>query len=230
MTRVMRVNTSSKRKSVKGPSAKSGKRAHHVWSDRVIAVKIPTDPQYPARASANSMPSAGLQHPNIVRARRFRPIRRSPYLAMEYVPGTSLLLRPLIEQNSRRKRESAILKQVLLKRSQFAHKNGVIYPQAMKPENVLIDNGVAKLTDFGLGKSFVAEGGANSIVYLYARNSAAGGVVGTMAYMSPCLSESRVAGRCTGGYLRVRRNALRTAHRRAAPAGCGSALRSANQD
>jgi serine/threonine protein kinase len=156
------------------------KARHHVWSDRVIAVKIPTDPQYLRALQREGSAIHGLQHPNIVRAVGFDPYADPPYLAMEYVPGTSL--RPLIGKIPV---EEGIgyLKQVLSALA-FAHKNGVIH-RDVKPENVLIDNGVAKLTDFGLGKSFVAEGGANSIVYSASLNSAAGGVVGTMAYMSP---------------------------------------------
>lgn len=70
------------------------KAHHHVWVDQFVAVKIPTDPQYLRNLQSEGTAVHGLQHPNIVRAIGFDPYASPAYLAMEYVPGTSL--RPLI--------------------------------------------------------------------------------------------------------------------------------------
>ena len=83
--------------SAAGPSARSGAR-HHVWTDQFVAVKIPTDPAIPPQPPGRGAAIHGLVHPNIVRAIGFDPYAETPYLAMEYVPGTSL--RPLIEKRS----------------------------------------------------------------------------------------------------------------------------------
>jgi len=69
---------------------------HHVWHDRVVAVKIPTDPQYLRNLQREGVAIHGLTHPNIVRALGFDPYADPPYLTMEFVPGTSL--RPLVQK------------------------------------------------------------------------------------------------------------------------------------
>jgi serine/threonine protein kinase len=155
---------------------------HHMWADQIVAVKIPTDPQYLRALQREGIAVHGLVHPNIVRAIGFDPYADPPYLAMEYVPGTSL--RPLIGRLTVDQSVS-ILRQVLMALS-FAHSRGVIH-RDVKPENVLIHDGVAKLTDFGLGQAAatLANGGANSIAYSMSVSGADAKVVGTMDYMAP---------------------------------------------
>src|SRR5262249_30799265 len=69
---------------------------HHVWLDQVVAIKIPTDPQYVRALQREGAAIHGLVHPNIVRAIGFDPYADPPYLTMEFVAGTSL--RPLISE------------------------------------------------------------------------------------------------------------------------------------
>src|SRR5271169_4047227 len=71
---------------------------HHVWADQLVAIKIPSDPQYLRTLQREGVAIHGLVHPNIVRALGFDPYAATPYLVMEYVPGTSL--RPLIQNRS----------------------------------------------------------------------------------------------------------------------------------
>src|SRR5947209_6750211 len=68
---------------------------HHAWADKVVAIKIPTDSQYVRNLQKDGAAMHGLRHPAIVQAVDFDPYAVPPYLAMEYVPGTSL--RPLIQ-------------------------------------------------------------------------------------------------------------------------------------
>src|ERR1700743_3465254 len=85
---------------------------HHVWVDQLVAVKIPTDPQYLRNLKGEGVAIHGLVHPNIVRAIGFDPYAETPYRAMEYVPGSSL--RPLIERKSLTIPQSvSILRQIL---------------------------------------------------------------------------------------------------------------------
>src|SRR6476659_2740305 len=63
---------------------------HHVWTDQLVAIKIPTDPQYVRNLQREGVAIHGLIHPNIVRAMGFDPYADPPYLVMEYVPGTNL--------------------------------------------------------------------------------------------------------------------------------------------
>ncbi len=62
---------------------------HHVFDD-VVAIKIPTDPQYVRNLQREGVAVHGLHHPNIVRAIDLDPYADPPYFVMEYVDGPSL--------------------------------------------------------------------------------------------------------------------------------------------
>src|SRR5277367_1125856 len=88
------------------------KAHHHVWADQFVAVKIPTDPQYLRNLQREGVAIHGLQHPNIVRAIGFDPYADPAYLAMEFIPGTSL--RPLITQRALRIPDAVdVMRQIL---------------------------------------------------------------------------------------------------------------------
>lgn len=174
------------------------KAHHHVWTDQLVAIKIPTDPQYLRNLQREGVAIHGLLHPNIVRALGFDPYAQTPYLTMEYVPGTSL--RPLIQNRSLSIPDAvAIMKQVLAGLG-HAHQNGVVH-RDVKPENILVHEkafhdgfgaqGLVKVTDFGLGRA-AAETAAGSIAYSASLESpAAREIAGTLDYMPP---EQRTGG------------------------------------
>lgn len=174
------------------------KARHHVWSDQLVAIKIPTDAQYVRNLQHEGTAIHGLVHPNIVRAIGFDPYADPPYLVMEYVPGTSL--RPLIKEMKLSIDDAmAIMKQVLAGLG-YAHSQGLIH-RDIKPENILIHEralkegfktpGLVKVTDFGLGR--VANTTAvGSIAYSASLKDPAGQeIAGTLDYMAP---EQRSAG------------------------------------
>ena len=68
---------------------------HHVFDD-VVAIKIPTDPQYVRNLQREGVAIHGIRHPNIVRAIDLDPYADPPYYIMEYVDGPSL--RMVIDQ------------------------------------------------------------------------------------------------------------------------------------
>jgi len=168
------------------------KAHHHVWSDQLVAIKIPTDPQYLRNLQREGVAIHGLVHPNIVRAIGFDPYAETPYLAMEYVPGSSL--RPMIQNKSLSIPDAvAIMRQVLAGLS-HAHKNGIIH-RDVKPENVLVherafkdgfaSEGAVKVTDFGLGKA-ATDTSAGSIAYSASMATPeAREIAGTLDYMAP---------------------------------------------
>ena len=59
---------------------------HHVWTDQLVAVKIPTQTDYLRELQREGVAVHGLVHPNIVRAIGFDPYADPPYLTMEYCP------------------------------------------------------------------------------------------------------------------------------------------------
>ncbi len=165
---------------------------HHVWSDQLVAIKVPTDPAYVANLQREGVAIHGLAHPNIVRAIGFDPFAPTPYLAMEYIPGVSL--RALVDRKSLTPANTvAVLRQILAGLG-YAHERGIIH-RDIKPENILIHErtqtdgyaaeGTVKVTDFGLGR-VVNKTAMGSIAYSQDDNSdAARQIAGTLDYMSP---------------------------------------------
>ncbi len=166
------------------------KAHHHVWTDQLVAIKIPTDPQYVRNLQREGAAIHGLQHPNIVRAIGFDPYSDPPYLTMEFVPGTSL--RPLIKRREIKPEQAVNIMKQMLAGLAYAHDQGLIH-RDVKPENILIHErcgrdgygveGCIKVTDFGLGKA-ATKTAVGSIVY--STDASAGGeIAGTLDYMAP---------------------------------------------
>lgn len=168
------------------------KASHHVWTDQLVAVKIPSDPQFLRSLQREGSAIHGLVHPNIVRAIGFDPYADVPYLTMEYVPGTSL--RPLIQQKKVSVADAVSIMKQVLSGLEYAHKNNIVH-RDIKPENVLVHerafsdgfstNGTIKVTDFGLGKA-MATVASGSIAYSQSIDSPASReIAGTLDYMAP---------------------------------------------
>jgi eukaryotic-like serine/threonine-protein kinase len=155
---------------------------HHVWAEQIVAIKFPSDPAYLRQLQREGMVAAGLVHPNIVRAIGFDPFAPEPYLVMEFVDGPSL--RERLRQSRPTVAESIAIIRGVLRGLEFAHERGIVH-RDLKPENILLTrDGVAKLTDFGLG--FAAQRAADSIAYSRSTNDpAAVKLAGTLDYMSP---------------------------------------------
>jgi serine/threonine-protein kinase len=164
---------------------------HHVWSDQQVAIKIPTDPQYIRNLQHEGTAIHGLQHPNVVRAMGFDPYAETPYLTMEYVPGTSL--RPLITAKKISPKDAVHIMRQVLAGLGYAHTQGVVH-RDVKPENILVHEkafkegfgaeGCVKVTDFGLGKAALKA--AESIAFSATGDTdAAREIAGTLEYMAP---------------------------------------------
>lgn len=174
------------------------KAKHHAWTDRVVAVKIPTDPAYVRELQREGFAAPQLIHPGIVRALAFDAFATPPYLAMEYVPGGNLRERiahgPMTAEQA-----TTILRQVLGALS-HAHGQGVVH-RDVKPENILIHQradidgfaspGAVMLTDFGLGQSSHRNSATSIAMSMSVASPDAAKLVGTLNYMSP---EQRVGG------------------------------------
>jgi serine/threonine-protein kinase len=117
--------------------------------------------------------SAGtLSHPNIVTVYDVGTEGDTPFIAMEYVPG-STLEQLINEQHVLSFQEIAELIVPICSALDYAHENGVIH-RDIKPANILLDRGRRpKITDFGVAK--LSESGMTRT----------GAIVGTPWYMSP---------------------------------------------
>jgi serine/threonine protein kinase len=174
------------------------KARHHVWSDQLVAIKIPIDAQFVRNLQREGAAIHGLMHPNIVRAIGFDPYADPAYLTMEYVPGSSL--RPLIASKKLNVDQSIAVMRQVLAGLDYAHEHNIVH-RDVKPENILINeqaagsgygvDGMVKVTDFGLGRAATATA-VGSIAYSASMNDAAGKeIAGTLDYMSP---EQRAGG------------------------------------
>jgi len=170
------------------------KAVHHVWKDRVVAVKIPTDPHYVRHLRDEGVALQRLEHPNIVRALGLDPWADPPYFVMEYVDGCSL--RALLELHPRGlpvETLDAVLHAILTALA-HAHERG-IYHRDIKPENVLVRGARGgdrrpvrspdvRLTDFGLVRAEPRPTG--SLEQSGSMDAAAARrLTGTLAYMAP---------------------------------------------
>jgi len=115
---------------------------------------------------------ARLEHPNLVRVVDVGTSGRLPFIVMELVPSGTLM--QWVERNG--PMPEALAVDALIQVAQGlgeVHRNGVIH-RDIKPHNVLInEQGVCKITDFGIAQE--SEEGLTR----------AGSVMGTMGYMAP---------------------------------------------
>jgi len=131
--------------------------------------------QFEERMLREAHAAAALSHPNIVTVHDvgLDPVRRFPYIVMEYVPGASL--KDLLDGQHRLSPDLALrFGDSLADALVAAHKAGIIH-RDIKPANILVRNtdGVVKITDFGVARLAASE------------LTRTGAVVGSPAYMSP---------------------------------------------
>lgn len=117
---------------------------------------------------------AQLDHPNLVRVYDFARDGSTPYIVVEYVPGTDL--RRLVRSQGRlTQRQAASVILQAARGLDYAHKRGLIH-RDIKPGNILVTSeGIAKVSDLGLA----------GFVHDAENDPRAGKIVGTADYLSP---------------------------------------------
>jgi len=157
----------------------------HEGLGRRVAVKLlhphlATSPDFVVRFMTEARLASRLAHPNVVRVHDFGTEETSEgplvYLVMEFCSGRQL--GDLLAQEARFSlaRVGTIMAQILSALAEL-HDHGIVH-RDVKPENVILEPGsrgteVVKLIDFGIAETKTGE------------RRAAGGVVGTPAYVSP---------------------------------------------
>ncbi len=118
---------------------------------------------------------AALDHPGIVRVHGLGQEGHAAFLILDYIAGRTLDKWVSDEQPNVESR-LAIFRQVA-EAMAYAHARGILH-RDIKPSNILVDNqGIAKLTDFGLAKR-VGLDGVGSV-------TDTGEILGTPRFMSP---------------------------------------------
>jgi predicted Ser/Thr protein kinase len=128
--------------------------------------------EYKARFQREAQAAGVLSHPNIVNVFDYGEDHGILYLIMEYLEGKSL--EKLVEGHNILPIETIIpMYDQVCSALDHAHQHGIVH-RDIKPANIMIlDNGLVKVTDFGIAK-MVSMG-----------MTQAGQVLGTPNYMSP---------------------------------------------
>jgi eukaryotic-like serine/threonine-protein kinase len=153
-------------------------RAHDAVLAREVAIKVlhrslAGDQGFVDRFRREARAAASLSHPNIVAVYDWGAVDGIYYMVMEFIRGRAA--RELLNANVRLEpaQASEIVRQTLLA-LEAAHAQGIVH-RDIKPENILVTTGgTVKVADFGLARAY-ADGKATQ----------AGGVQGTVQYLSP---------------------------------------------
>jgi len=122
--------------------------------------------------------AAQMQHPHVVPVLSSGDASGLPWFTMPYVEGESLRTR--LARGPLATGEAVSVLRDVARALAFAHSRGVVH-RDIKPDNVLLSQGSATVTDFGIAKAISAArtGGAGETLTM------AGTSIGTPAYMAP---------------------------------------------
>jgi serine/threonine-protein kinase len=117
--------------------------------------------------------AAAVHHNNVVAVYDCFPVRGDHYIALEYVPGHDL--REILTRIGRIDPDvAALIALEVIRGLEEIHASGTIH-RDLKPANILVGNdGVVKITDFGIALEWRADGLTHP-----------GTMIGSIPYMSP---------------------------------------------
>lgn len=159
--------------------------ARSVQDGRAVAIKtllpeVAVSEQSLKRFLREIEVSSSLQHPNIVSYIEHGTHNGIVYLVTEYVTGMDASRLAKHRGGKLNYKEVVKIIEQTLAALEFAHKKGFVH-RDIKEQNILVDgnypNYLAKLTDFGLSKSY-KQTGMSGVTMV-------GDVAGTIAYMPP---------------------------------------------
>ncbi|HKT61629.1 MAG TPA: protein kinase, partial [Gemmatimonadales bacterium] len=120
--------------------------------------------------------AARLQHPHIVPLLTAGAQGDLLYYVMPFISGESLRVK-LAREGELPVAEAVRILREVVDALAYAHRNGVVH-RDIKPDNILLSEGHAVVTDFGVAKAVTASSGGASLTSL-------GVALGTPAYMAP---------------------------------------------
>ena len=152
-------------------------KAQDTKLDRIVALKfLPKrllyDSEAKTRFENEAKAASALNHLNITTIYEIDEVEGESFICMEYIEGQSI--KELINEKTLSLDEILKITMQIAEGLNAAHRKGVIH-RDIKSDNIMItDEGVVKITDFGLAKLKDAPGVTMS-----------GTMLGTMQYMSP---------------------------------------------
>ncbi len=155
--------------------------------DRSVALKVlPTavahDPMRMERFDREAKAASALNHPNVAHIYEIGEDRGIHFLVMEFIEGEALDRR--IDGRPLPVTELAEIGSQIADALDAAHAKGIVH-RDIKPANIIITpRGIAKVLDFGLAKVMERQSSIGSQMATRTL-SAAGELIGTVAYMSP---------------------------------------------
>ena len=147
--------------------------------NRYVAVKIlrdefTTDEEFIKRFEVEAQSAASITHPNIVSVYDVGVDGNLYYIVMELIKGKTLKEIIVEEKGPLPWKWSVNIATQIASALEIAHKNHIIH-RDIKPHNIIItEDGVAKVTDFGIAKAV-----SNSTI------TAFGTTIGSVHYFSP---------------------------------------------
>jgi predicted ATPase/serine/threonine protein kinase len=155
---------------------------------RVVAIKIlpaefAADSDRLRRFEREACSASALNHPNIVTIYDLGQDGPTHYIAMERIEGKTL--RELLAGGSLPIRKTIEIAAQVAEGLAKAHEAGIAH-RDLKPENLMLsEDGFVKILDFGLAKLASPGGEMTETRTTSGWQTQAGGVVGTVQYMSP---------------------------------------------
>ena len=153
-------------------------RARQLGLNRIVALKTIVAAEHASseqrsRFRTEAEAVARLQHPNIIQIHEIGQHNGLPFFSMEFVAGGSLAEH--LARDPQPAEEAARTVEILARAVQAAHDRGVVH-RDLKPGNILLtEQGLLKVTDFGLAKQVDTDSG----------HTQTGSVLGTPSYMAP---------------------------------------------
>lgn len=154
-------------------------QAYDPQIDRMIALKVlreerVTSEDFVNRFIKEAKAAGRLSHPNIVTVYDVGQDHDTIYIAMEFLDGNPL--DRVIREGLPSLQEVVEIGIQLAEALDYAHQQGIIHRDIKPPNIILLKNGQAKITDFGIAR--VEEGDA-------LHKTQDGVILGTPKYMSP---------------------------------------------
>ena len=152
-------------------------RAHDRLLERTVALKVlheqfTRDEDYVERFRREARSVAQLAHPNIVTVIDRGEQEGRQFIVFEFIEGENL--KDLVARGPLPVRDAVQLALQVARPLAFAHARGLVH-RDVKPQNVLLnEDGVAKVTDFGIARSLDVHGVTQT-----------GTVLGTSDYIAP---------------------------------------------